>query len=103
MVEQYIDIAYIILIVLVGNVITDKPKIEIIKKNKKWAIFVWSSILALVFMYADYYYSELTSTSIKKYLISYCIATSFYEMIYKYAINAIKGVLGDGSLHRQLP
>lgn len=103
MLEQYIDIAYIILIVLVGNVLTEKPKLEIIKKNKKWTILIWSTVLALMFMYADYFYSELTSASIKKYLISYCIATSFYEMIYKYAINAIKGVLGDGSIHRQLP
>jgi hypothetical protein len=102
MVEQYLDIPYVILIVLVGNILTEKTKIKNYKSLKKWVILGWSTLLALLFMYADYQYSELTSDSMKKYLISYCVATSFYELIYKYAIGALKGVLNNGSIHREL-
>lgn len=99
MIDEYVDIQYIVVIVLVGNIMTSSFKSTIFLKSKKWFIFIFSLVVASAFMYIDWRYNELNSETIKKYVISYCIATSFYDMIFKYVIQKVKGAY-DGSVHR---
>tara|TARA_R110002096_G_scaffold419874_2_gene624704 strand:- start:1559 stop:1858 length:300 start_codon:yes stop_codon:yes gene_type:complete len=85
---NYIDFKLFIIIILSGIYIVKYTK-DLIKIKDVYKVFLSSVIFSVIFYFAN----DCKSACIIKYLITYLLATSFYEIFVKIALDKMAGFL----------